>query len=197
MAFIVMRKQHSEILTLVRYQKNVERCMNIDYVSPFTESPGAIVSLLQQAYAELVKSDVRLWEPEQPKWAQYDKEVYEQPETVGACLFLTRLDGHIVGFASWDPRQGPRFGIIGHNCILPAYRGRGLGKMQIREVLRRFQERKFANARVSTNDHPFFLPAQRMYTACGFREIRRIPWERDPQQKIIEYESVLDYGECL
>ena len=44
------------------------------------------------------------------------------------------------------------------------------------------------SARVSTNDHPFFVPAQRMYVACGFREARRMPWDRDPRYQTIEYE---------
>jgi hypothetical protein len=28
-----------------------------------------------------------------------------------------------------------------------------------------------------------------MYAACGFREVRRIPWDRDPRQRVIEYEK--------
>jgi hypothetical protein len=55
------------------------------------------------------------WKPEQHTWEQYDHEVYRHPETVGACIFLSRLNGIIVGFGSWDPRQTPRYGIVGHN----------------------------------------------------------------------------------
>ena len=163
--------------------------MNIEFIKPLAEQRGIIASLLKQAYAELIKSAPLLWEPEQKNWEQYDDDVFEQPQTVGACLFLTRLEDRSIGFGSWDPRQRPRFGIVGHNCILPEFRGLGLGKQQIQEVLRRFSEQKFETAKVSTNDHPFFVPAQRMYTACGFREVRRIPWERDPQQRVIEYEK--------
>ncbi len=145
--------------------------------------------MLKQSYAELLKSDPALWEPEQRNWEQYDDAVFGQPQTCGACIFLTRLDGRVVGFGSWDPRQRPRFGIVGHNCILPEFRGRGLGKQQINEILRRFREKTIETAKVSTGDHPFFVPAQRMYTACGFREVRRIPWDNDSRQRMIEYEK--------
>ena len=60
---------------------------------------------------------------------------------------------------------------------------------QIQEILRRFRALDVKVAKVSTNDHPYFVRAQRMYIACGFREVRRIPWERNPDQKLIEYEK--------
>ncbi len=168
-----------------RYLKN----MNLEFTTVLNQERGTIAALLKRAYADLVKSNPLLWEPEQAKWDQYDHDVFAQPQTIGACIFLTWLDGRIAGFGSWDPRQRPRFGIVGHNCILPEYRGKGLGKLQIREILRRFQEVAIKTAKASTNDSPFFVPAQRMYEACGFREIRRIPWHRDPGQRIIEYEK--------
>lgn len=163
--------------------------MNVEFTTALDQKQGAIAALLKQAYAELIASDPSLWEPERESWEQYDDEVFGQPQTVGACIFLTRLDSHIVGFGSWDPRQRPRFGIVGHNCILPEFRGRGLGKKQIREILRRFREMTIETVRVSTLDHPFFLPARRTYEACGFREVRRIPWDRDAARKMIEYEQ--------
>jgi GNAT superfamily N-acetyltransferase len=163
----------------------------MSFSTAIDQKPGTIASLLKQSYAELVNANPALWESEQAKWEQYDRDVFEQPRTVGVCIFLTWLDGQVVGFGSWDPRQRPRFGIIGHNCILPEFRGRELGKLQINEVLRRFREMAIATAKASTSDHPFFVPAQRMYEACGFHEVRRFPWDRDPNQSIIEYEKNL------
>lgn len=93
------------------------------------------------------------------------------------------------GFGSYDPRGKPEYGVIGHNCILPEFRGKGLGKQQIQEIFRRFQTIGIRTAKVSTNDHPFFVPAQWMYTASGFREVRRIPWDRNPRLSLIEYEK--------
>ncbi len=162
------------------------REMTTEFMPITTHQPGVIAALLNANYSELVKADSR-WKQEQVKWEEYDREVFAHPDTVGACLFLTRLDGRIAGFASWDPRQGPAYAIIGHNCILPEFRGKGLGRQQIQEILRRFCTLGVRMARVSTNDHPFFVPAQRMYVACGFREVRRIPWDQDPDRETIEY----------
>ena len=163
--------------------------MNVEFITALDHKRGTFAALLKQSYAKLIKSNPKLWEPEKEKWEQYDRDVFGQPQTVGACIFLTWLDGQLVGFGSWDPRQRPRFGIIGHNCILPEFRGRRLGKLQIHEILRRFREMAIETAKASTNDNPFFVPAQRMYLACGFREVRRIPWDRDPNRSIIEYEK--------
>jgi GNAT superfamily N-acetyltransferase len=162
--------------------------MNAEFTTLTIERPGTIATLLRASYADLLRVDPR-WESELANWDDYDREVFARPKTVGACLFLTRLDKRIVGFGSWDPRQRPAYGIVGHNCILPEFRGRGLGRQQIQEILLRFQRRGIKIAKTSTSDHPFFVPAQRMYSACGFREVRRFPWDRDLCQKLIEYEK--------
>lgn len=163
--------------------------MKIKFTSPLEQKPGRIADLLKRSYAELVSSDSKHWGREEAKWEEFDNEVFcRYPETIGACVFLTWWDDQLVGFGSYDPRQKPAAGIVGHNCILPEFRGRGLGKSQIHEILRRFQIIGITTARVTTNDHPFFLPAQRMYRACGFREVGRIPWDCDPSLQLIEYE---------
>ncbi len=134
--------------------------------------PGTILSLLSHSYAAYLALDpeaARTWPAD---WATYDWEVFQHTDTVGACGFVTCLDGEPVGFASWDPRGYPT-AVIGHNCILPAFQGHGYGTAQIRRVLELLQARGFRQARVTTGDHPFFLPAQRMYEACGFREVAR------------------------
>jgi GNAT superfamily N-acetyltransferase len=163
--------------------------MNLEFTTVLSDKPGTIEKLLNQSYADLLSSDPLFWELEQASWKQYDQEVFSHKETVGKCIFLSRLNGLIVGFGSWDPRLSPRYGLLGHNCILPEFRGKGLGKQQIREILRRFQKIGIQKASVTTNDHPFFVPAQSMYIACGFREIQRIPWNRDSKRMLIEYEK--------
>ena len=76
---------------------------------------------------------------------------------------------------------------IGHNCVLPEFQRRGFGKRQVLEVLRRLQEKGVRKACVSTGEDPFFLPAQRMYLACGFREVERRKDGRDPRFGSIFY----------
>ncbi|MFX1479610.1 MAG: GNAT family N-acetyltransferase [Promethearchaeota archaeon] len=68
------------------------------------------------------------------KWADFDIETYNNLETVDKCVFITELNNKAIGFASYDPRQKP-IGIIGHNCIVPKYRGNGYGKQQILEII--------------------------------------------------------------
>ncbi|MCP4647860.1 MAG: GNAT family N-acetyltransferase, partial [bacterium] len=116
----------------------------------------------------MLQDDPTYWNKQIRKWKDYDEAIHLYPETVGACVFLSWLEGIVVGFASWDPRGKPDLGIIGHNCILPEYRDRGLGKAQIEEVLHRFRKIGIAVAEVSTLDHDFFFPAQKMYLSVGF-----------------------------
>lgn len=164
--------------------------MKIDFVTISDQQPGRIATLLRASYAHLLKLEPR-WASENKKWEEYDRQVFAHPGAVGARIFFTRLDGHVVGFGSWDPRQGPEYGIVGHNCILPEFRGKGLGKLQIQEILRRFQIHGIKTAKASTGDHPFFIPAQRMYLACGFREVRRTARKTGFGLKIVEYERDL------
>jgi GNAT superfamily N-acetyltransferase len=164
----------------------------IRYTSPFERKPGIIAWLLNQSYAELVKANLELWEPERMNWEEADRDVFEHPGTIGACTFLSWRGTDIIGFFSFDPRPQPVYGVIGHNCILPEYRNQGFGKQQIVEILQKFRQIGIRQVRVSTNDHPFFVPAQRMYVACGFVEVEKVPWERDPKQNIIHYE--IDFG---
>ena len=166
--------------------------MELKFTSPHDQQQGLIASMLKRSYADLVEADQEHWGPEVTKWEQFDREVFEHPDTIGACVFLTWSGDQLIGLASYDPQQRPEFGIVGHNCVLPEFRGRGLGKQQIREIVRRFRAMGITLARVSTGESPFFTPAQHMYTACGFRETGRRPWEGDPSQNMIDYEMKLD-----
>jgi GNAT superfamily N-acetyltransferase len=161
--------------------------MDAEFLSIEGKKPGIITSLLRRSYAELLEVDKR-WLHEQVHWDEYDRLVFSNPGTMGACLFLTLFKGNLAGFGSWDPRQYPEYGIVGHNCILPKFRGKGLGRQQTLEILRRLRMLGIRMVKASTIDHPFFIPAQRTYRACGFRELRRIPWDRDPKEILIEYE---------
>ncbi|MHC5061465.1 MAG: GNAT family N-acetyltransferase [Planctomycetota bacterium] len=140
----------------------------------------------------LYQSFEELWNDElAEKIKQFDREVFENPDTVGACVIISTLNGKPVGMASWDPRQGPKLGIIGYNCILPEYRGRGFGKTQFEEILKRLKEQGFKKVIVTTGEHPFFEAADKMYLACGFKETGRYNEGRDPRYGSIDYEIAL------
>ena len=162
------------------------------FTPPQVQKPGTIAAILKTCYADLVASDPDLWRNETEGWERFDTDAYEDPATIGDCSFLSWIDDNLIGFASYDPRQWPAIGIIGHNGILPEYQGRGLGKQQIEEILRRFRKMGFKRAKVSTLDHVFFIPAQAMYLSCGFCETRRFPWKGSPKYRLIEYEQDLE-----
>ena len=166
--------------------------MELKFTSPFEAMPGIIARLLNESYAKLVKAEPEIWQHEEAHWKEADRSVFENPNTIGACTFMSWYGKNIVGFFSFDPRPSPAYGIIGHNCILPDYRNQGFGKQQMGEALRKLRQRMIRQAQVSTSDHPFFLPAQRMYVACGFIEVKRVPWDRDLRRNMIHYEQELD-----
>ncbi len=166
--------------------------MVLDYEAPQESHRGLIAAMLRQSYAELLRTEPACWLPEVAKWEQFDQAAFDHPDTVGACVFLSSVGGRVVGFGSFDPRGAPEFGRVGHNCIIPEYRGRGLGKLQVQEILRRMSARGIHTARVSTLSGAWHIPAQRMYVASGFRETGRRAWDSDPHQEVIEYERALD-----
>jgi len=147
--------------------------------------PGLVYSILASCYAGLLDSAF------ENRLREFDRDVCTNPRTVGACTIISSVDSDIVGLVSYDPRQGPLVGVIGHNGILPPYRQRGYGTQQIVEVLRIFRTRGYDRARVSTSEHPFFQPARRMYEACGFQEYRRTEPRDQGQYHIVHYEMPL------
>ena len=91
---------------------------------------------------------------------------------------------------SYDPRQNP-VSIIGYNCILPEYQGNGYGTMQLEELLKTLNEKGFEKIIVKTGDSPVFKPAQKMYLACGFKEVKKDKIGHDPRFGDIHYKLEL------
>lgn len=160
----------------------------MDSQSPLTSCPrGRIAEMLAEAYATLVAElPAAKVEDLVADWRRYDAAIHDEPESVGAAGFATRWESEVIGFASWDPREWPRAGNIGHHCILPRYQGQGHGRRQLERILQFFCDSGFEHARVRTDEHPFFSPARRIYEACGFREVRR-----EPGTLLEEYASIV------
>ena len=154
--------------------------MGLRFTSPREHPAGTVFSLLKQAWEPL-------WNPAlEENIRQFDREVTEYPNAVGACTFVTCLDAEPVGMASYDPRQKPERGLIGWNCIVPEHQRKGFGKAQVQEILRIFRSKGIRKACVTTTDEDFFVPAQRTYEACGFVRVRKT------EDNNIEYELKLE-----
>jgi GNAT superfamily N-acetyltransferase len=166
--------------------------MNLKFTGTENYKPGVILDLLSQSYHDLLQDDPEFRQSVIPEWSDFDQEVSNRPEIFSRCVFFSWFENDLVGFASFDPRPKPDFGLVGHNCILPSFRGRGFGKQQLQELIERFRKLGIRLAKVSTGDSTFFIPAQRMYLACGFREVRRAPWQRDPKKIMIHYERMIE-----
>jgi RimJ/RimL family protein N-acetyltransferase len=147
--------------------------------------PGTVYTILAQCYADILDTTLR------DSLREFDQQVFAAPDTVGACALISSVSDEIVGFLSYDPRQGPEVGIIGHNGVLPAFQQRGYGTQQILEILRLFTSARFTRARVSTSEHPFFAPARKVYEKCGFRQCGTTPDDRWGPYAIVHYEKPL------
>jgi len=148
----------------------------IDFKTIEDFKPGLIQELLKKSYAGLIQlfhnHKGEFYKP----WEQEDIDAFKNISTIGAHLLFTCLNDLPIGYFSWDDRQNP-IGIIGQNCILPEYRGHGYGINQIKKIIDIFKDKEFKEIRVITGEHEFFIPAQRIYTVCGFKELQRINGE--------------------
>jgi GNAT superfamily N-acetyltransferase len=142
--------------------------------------PGAIefrgiASVVRGSVFELLAESYEGWSDREESlegWRRADRDLFDHPDVIGACAVFTFLEGELVGFVSWDPREFPT-AVIGHNCVRPACRGRGIGAAQLRFALGLLAGKQFLRATVRTGDSDFFAPARRMYASCGFREVGR------------------------
>jgi GNAT superfamily N-acetyltransferase len=162
--------------------------MNLIFNKTVKYKPGTIFRLLCESYAEILDRDLK------GQFRQFDREVFEHPDTISTCTFITTFNSEIIGMASFDPRQAPELGIIGHNCILPEHRKKGYGTQQILEVIKRLRSRNVLRVVVTTSEHPFFESACKMYLSCGFIEFER---KRDHPKDLyrkIYYEMNLTKG---
>ncbi len=167
--------------------------LNIDSLSlnnPKACKPGLLNDLLLESYKGILGTT----EEDKINFHNFDQDVVNHPQWLGRYVFITTLENKPIGFVSFDPREKP-LAKIGHNCVLPEHRRKGIGKRQIEYVLDQMKSQGFEEVIVSTCDNKDFIPAQKMYLACGFKETRRFyknGKEGDPNQKMIEYKIVFD-----
>ncbi|MFO7448294.1 MAG: GNAT family N-acetyltransferase [Ignavibacteriaceae bacterium] len=149
---------------------------------------GTLYHLLCESYSELLKAFPDHTEEYKQSWKTEDDNTFNYPDTIGKCVLVSVLNNEPIGFVSWDPRNIPEEGIIGQNCILPAFRGKGYGKKQIEKVIEIFQSASTRVIKVTTADLPFFMPAQKTYLSCNFKINKHINTEAFGGLQLIEFE---------
>lgn len=124
---------------------------------------GTLYSLLKDAYS----FDDRYQKAFDRDWLTFDQFFYDNPCIAENFGFMTVLNGEPIGHISWDPRKRPEYVQIGHNCIAARYKGKGYGKLQLREAVDRIKA--YPDLRriiVETNSN---LIAPKNYESVGFR----------------------------
>lgn len=84
-------------------------------------------------------------------------------------VWVTEIDGRIVGFTTFMVNEEARVGEIGNNAVAREFQGRGIGTQQHREVLRLLKERGLTHATVHTDLDDAHAPARASYLKVGFR----------------------------
>jgi GNAT superfamily N-acetyltransferase len=145
----------------------------IEYKTIDHFKPGLIETLVKKCYERLIHYFPHEKQRLYSRWENEDLEAFNNPETVGKYVLFTCIGNKPIGYFSWDDRRYP-VGIVGQNCILPNYQGKGYGKKQIERIIKIFQDKKFSKIQAITGDHDFFSSAQKMYINCGFKVQRKL-----------------------
>ena len=123
---------------------------------------GIMYEILWDAYS----FDPRYAECWDGNWKESDAFFFDHPDIADKYGFVTCCRGEPIGFICWDPRNRPEYVEIGHNGIRTAFKGRGFGKAQLSEAVRRIREYEgLREIRVCTNSR---LIAPKNYESVGF-----------------------------
>lgn len=162
--------------------------MGIEFKSFDNFDRGILYKQLLDAYSFNSK-----WEEKFAKeWKDYDGFFYANLAFTNMCGFVTVLNGTPIGHISWDPRDLPEYVEIGHNCIETKYKGKGYGKIQLKEAIIRIK--RYENIKkivVTTNEN--LVAAQHNYESAGF-EFKQKRNNNDSifTGKYMDYELILN-----
>lgn len=87
-------------------------------------------------------------------------------EVTEGRTFVAELDGVICGFASY--RIDGEIGVVGHNGVLPAYKGHGIAGQLYEQVFEQFRVHGCTLATVLTGLDDGHASARRAYQKMGF-----------------------------
>jgi len=160
----------------------------IEYRNTSEFNRGILFDLLIRSYGEWLLEHPMHENDLKREWQTFDSEAFDHSDTIGTCVRITCKNGNPIGLFSWDPRKLPEEGIIGQNCIIPEERNKGYGRKQIKEMVRLFKRKGTRIISVTTAGERFFLPARKMYLACGFKEVKRIGRTMKDPFELVRYE---------
>ena len=130
---------------------------------------GTLYNILADAYS-FDERNRQIWDA---NWTETDDFFYDNPDIADRYGIITCLEGKPIGFVTWDPRHRPDCVEIGHNGIREQYKGRGYGRLQLEEALRRIREYEgLKRIIVTTNSN---LVAPKNYESAGFTLYDRKP----------------------
>jgi GNAT superfamily N-acetyltransferase len=151
---------------------------------------GTVLSVLGTCYEPWASADPCSYQTWERGWRDYDGDIQSYPDTIGRAGFLSCVGDTVVGVGSWDPRRFPA-AQVGHNCILPAFRGQGYGAMQLKHMAMVLRAAGFTTAVARTGDVDFFAAARAMYERCGFVRTTTHPPGPLAPFRVAEYELAL------
>ncbi|MCH5342711.1 MAG: GNAT family N-acetyltransferase [Acetatifactor sp.] len=140
-------------------------CLKFEKISAF--SRGILHQLLVDGYS----FDNRWRTCFEKDWLEFDNFFFDNLSIADQYGFITVLGDEPIGHISWDPRSGPEYVSIGHNCITSRYKGNGYGKRQLQEAIDRIS--RYGGLKkiiVTTNSN---LIAPHNYESVGFQLCQR------------------------
>jgi len=136
--------------------------MDIQFKKTSMFNRGIFFNLLKDAYS----FDIRNEEHCKSNWEETDKFFFDNLEIADKYAFVTTLKDEVIGFICWDPRNMPEYAEIGHNCIATKHKGKGYGKIQLQEAIKRITQNDVKKIIVTTNVS--LVPAMGNYESVGF-----------------------------
>ena len=124
--------------------------MDIEFRKFTDYNRGIMYEILKDAYSFDERCAI-CWDE---NWRQSDAFFFDNPDIADKYGFITCYKGEPIGFICWDPRNRPQYVEIGHNGIRTKYKGKGFGKAQLSEAVRRIKEYEgLKEIRVWTNSN--------------------------------------------
>ena len=134
---------------------------------------GTMYDILCDAYSYDDRNQ-GIWDS---NWKESDDFYYDHPEIADKYGLVTCLDGKPVGFVTWDPRSRPEHVEIGHNGIREHCKGRGYGRLQLEEAIRRIRMYEGLKRIIVRTNSNLIAPGN--YESVGFILCDRKPNETE------------------